>query len=66
MLLTYIKNPFRIGLKILKIHRVLWRYHICDLNGGTIVGTFYEKKLQKTKQEEFRAEKVIKNGKAIC
>ena len=25
-----------------------------------IVGTFYEKKIQKTKQEEFRIEKVIK------
>ena len=25
-----------------------------------IVGTFYEKKFQKTKQEEFRIEKVIK------
>ena len=27
---------------------------ISDLNGKEIVGTFYEKELQKTKQEEFR------------
>ena len=31
-----------------------------DLNGGEIVGTFYEKKLQKTNQKKFRVEKVIK------
>ena len=31
-----------------------------DLNGEVIVGTFYEKELQKTNQSEFRVEKVIK------
>ena len=31
-----------------------------DLNGEEIVGTFYEKKLQKTNQKKFRVEKVIK------
>ena len=31
-----------------------------DLNGKEIVGTFYEKDLQKTNQTEFRVEKVIK------
>ena len=35
-------------------------YVINDLNGEEITGTFYEKELQKTSQEEFRIEKVIK------
>ena len=35
-------------------------YVINDLNGKEITGTFYEKELQKTNQEEFRIEKVIK------
>ena len=39
---------------------VLWTYVISDLNGGSITGTFYEKELQKTSQEKFRIEKVIK------
>ena len=29
---------------------VPWSYVIIDLNGGKIVGTFYEKELQKTKR----------------
>ena len=36
-----------------------WAYVINDLNGKEIVGTFYEKELQKTNQKEFRIEKVI-------
>ena len=47
-------------------------YLISDLNGERIVGTFYEKELQKTNQKKFRVEKAIKrkaihymlNGKA--
>ena len=35
-------------------------YEINDLNGEEIIGTFYEKELQKTNQKEFRIEKVIK------
>ena len=35
-------------------------YVINDLNGEEIIGTFYEKELQKTNQQEFRIEKVIK------
>ena len=31
-----------------------------DLNVEEIIGTFYEKELQKTNQEEFIIEKVIK------
>ena len=39
---------------------VPWTYVINDLNGEEIIGSFYEKELQKTNQEEFRIEKVIK------
>ena len=39
---------------------VPWTYVIDDLNGKEIIGTFYEKELQKMNQEEFRIEKVIK------
>ena len=39
---------------------VPWTYVIKDLNGEEIIGTFYEKELQKTNQEEFRIEKAIK------
>ena len=35
-------------------------YVLNDLNGEEIIGTFYENELQKTKQNEFRIEKVIK------
>ena len=39
---------------------VPWTYVINDLNGAEITGTFYENELQRTNQEEFRIEKVIK------
>ena len=39
---------------------VPWIFVINDLNGEEITGTFYEKELQKTNQEEFRIEKVIR------
>ena len=39
---------------------VSWTYVINDLNGEEIMGTFYEKELQKTSQKEFRIEKVIR------
>ena len=39
---------------------VPWTYVISDLNGEPITGKFYEKELQKTSQEKFRIEKVIK------
>ena len=38
-------------------------YKITDLNGEEIKGTFYEPELQKTSQELFRIENVIKRGK---
>ena len=39
---------------------VPWTYVINDLNDEEIIGTFYEKELQKIDQQEFRIEKVIK------
>ena len=39
---------------------VPWTYVINDLNGEEIIGTSYEKELQKTNQQEFRIGKVIK------
>ena len=39
---------------------VPWTYVITNLRGREIVGTFYEKELQKTNQKEFRVEKVMK------
>ena len=42
-------------------------YLINDLNGEEIIGTFYEKELQKTNQKEFKIEKVIKRkGDELC
>ena len=37
-----------------------WTYVISHLNGKEIVGSFYEKELQKANQKEFRIEKVFK------
>ena len=39
---------------------VRWTYVINDLKGEEIVGTFYEKELQKANKKEFRIEKVRK------
>ena len=39
---------------------VPWTYVVSNLNGEPITGSFYEKELQKTSQEKFRIEKVIK------
>ena len=39
---------------------VPWTYVISDLKGEEIIWTFYENKLQKTNQKEFRIEEVIK------
>ena len=41
---------------------VPWTYDISDLNGEEVTGSFYEKELQKTSQEKFRIEKVLKKG----
>ena len=52
------KDPkFKVG----KIKNAIpWTYIINDLNGEEIIGTFYEKELQKANQKEFRIEKIIK------
>ena len=39
---------------------VPWTYVISELNGKKVIGTFYEKELQKKNQEELTIEKVIK------
>ena len=39
---------------------VPWTYIINDLNGEEFIGNFYEKKMQKSNQKEFRIEKVLK------
>ena len=39
---------------------VPWTYVFINLNGEDVIGTFYEKELQKTNQQGFRIEKVIK------
>ena len=39
---------------------VPWTYIINNLNGEDVIGTFYEKELQKTNQKVFRIEKVLK------
>ena len=39
---------------------VPWTYVISDVKDKEIVGTFYEKELQKTNQKEFRVKKAIK------
>ena len=39
---------------------VPWTFVVSDFNGEEITGSFYEKELQKTSQEEFGIEKVLK------
>ena len=58
---VYTPNWFEEIFVIKKIENTVpWTYVINDLNGEQIIGTFYEKELQKTNQKEFRIEKVIK------
>ena len=38
-------------------------YKIIDYNDEEIQGTFYEQELQKTSQEVYRIEKIVKKGK---
>ena len=39
---------------------VPWTYVVSDLSGEEITGSFYEKEFQKTIQEKFRMEKLLK------
>ena len=41
-------------------NKVPWTYVINDLNSEEIIGSFYERELQKTNQKEFRIEKILK------
>ena len=58
---SYVLNWSEEVFVIKKIkNTVSWISVISDLKGEEIVGTFYKKELQKTNQNEFRVEKVIK------
>ena len=57
----YMPNWSEEGFVISKIkNTVPWTYIINDFNGEEIIGTFFEKELQKTNQQVFRIEKVSK------
>ena len=57
----YTPNWFEEVFVVNKIKNTIpWTYVVNDLNVEEIIGTFYEKELQKTNQQEFRIEKVIK------
>ena len=57
----YTPNWFEIIFVVKKVkNTVPWTYVINELNGGKIVGSFYEKEQQKTYQKQFMIEKVIK------
>ena len=57
----YIRNWSEKVFVVSKIKNTfLWTYVICDLNGEPIAGSFYENQLQKTSEEWFRVEKIIK------
>ena len=57
----YTPNWFEELFVVSKIkNTVPWTYVINHLNDEEIIGTFYEKELQKTNQKEFRIEKIIK------
>ena len=59
-----LRDMYLIGVKKCLLYKIKntvpLTYEINDLNGEKIIGSFYEKELQKTSQEEFRIEKVIK------
>ena len=57
----YTQNQYEGVFVIKKVkNTVPWTYIINDFNGEEIIGTFYGKELQKTNQQEFKIEKVIK------
>ena len=58
---VYISNWSEEVFIIKKVKNIVpWTYGISDLYGEEIVGTFYEKELQKTNQTELRIEKVAR------
>ena len=57
---VYTPNWFEEVFVIKEVKDIVpWIYIIGDLNGEKFIGTFHEKELQNTNQEEFRIEKVI-------
>ena len=44
---------------------VPWAYVINDLNGEEIIETFYEKRLQKSRQQKVSIERLIKKKETI-
>ena len=57
---SYVPNWSQEVFVINKVkNTVPWTYVISNLNEEEIIGTFYEKELQKTNQNEFRVEKEI-------
>ena len=57
----YVPNCSEEAFAIKKVkNTVSYTYVISDLKGKEVLGTFYEKELQKTNQKEFRVEKEIK------
>ena len=58
---VYTPNWFEEVFAIKEVkNTVPWAYFINGLNGEEIIGTFHEKELQKTNQQTFKIEKVIK------
>ena len=61
LLLIYVPNWSEEAFVIKKVkNTVPWTYVISDLKGEEIIGTFYQKELQKPNEKEFRVEKVLK------
>ena len=58
--LKEIQTDLKKCLWLKKLNAIPWTYVTSDLNGEEIVGSFYEKELQKANQEELRNEKVIR------
>ena len=57
----YTPNWSEEGFVIKRVENTVpWTHAINDLNDGEIIETFYEKELQKSIQQEFRIEKIIK------
>ena len=57
----YISNWSEEAFVISKIKNTIpWTYVINNFNGVEIIGSFYEKELQKTNKKEFRTEKVLR------
>ena len=58
---TFDKNTIKDDFKIFKIQLTIpLTTKITDYNGEEIQGSFYEQELQKTKQDIFRIEKILK------